>query len=184
MVDAVVIGAGHNGLVAATLLARAGWSVEVLERAPVAGGAIGSDTTDRGYVHDWGSAFYGVLHTSPVLAELGLDRRVDWARTDTPVSAVWDERERAGVMRTTAAQTAAGLGPDGAAWLELGVETDSEGRTLFVQRALFHPRGLAGHAYWWSVWPFHGVVFGGMLANIAGAAHRASSQRRAAARTR
>jgi phytoene dehydrogenase-like protein len=38
-VDAVVIGAGHNGLVAATLLARAGWSVELLERSPVAGGA-------------------------------------------------------------------------------------------------------------------------------------------------
>jgi hypothetical protein len=70
----------------------------------------------------------------------------------------------------------------GAAWLELGVETDEHGKTLFVQRALFHPRGLAGHAYWWSVWPFHGIVFGGMLANIAGAAHRASAQRKAAAR--
>ena len=70
----------------------------------------------------------------------------------------------------------------GAAWLELGVETDSAGGTVFVQRALFHPRGLAGHAYWWAVWPFHGVVFGGMLANIGGAAHRASAQRKAAAR--
>jgi uncharacterized protein YbjT (DUF2867 family) len=68
----------------------------------------------------------------------------------------------------------------GAAWLELGVDTDEQGRTLFVQRALFHPRGLAGHAYWWSIAPFHGVVFGGMLANIAGAAHRASAERRTA----
>ena len=31
------------------------------------------------------------------------------------------------------------------------------------QRALFHPRGLVGQAYWWSVAPFHDVVFGGML---------------------
>ena len=71
----------------------------------------------------------------------------------------------------------------GAAWLELAVETDESGGTLFVQRALFHPRGLAGHAYWWSIAPFHGIVFGGMLANIAGAAQRASAERRALART-
>ncbi len=69
----------------------------------------------------------------------------------------------------------------GAAWLELGVETDDQGRTVFVQRALFHPRGLAGHAYWWAVAPFHGVVFGGMLANIAGAAQRLASDRKAVA---
>ncbi|MDQ3503124.1 MAG: DUF2867 domain-containing protein, partial [Actinomycetota bacterium] len=67
----------------------------------------------------------------------------------------------------------------GAAWLELGVEVE-DGRTIFVQQALFHPRGLAGHAYWWSVAPFHGIVFGGMVANIAGAAHRAAIERRAA----
>ena len=66
----------------------------------------------------------------------------------------------------------------GAAWLELSVEKDESGKTLFVQRALFHPRGLAGHAYWWSVAPFHGIVFGGMLANIAGAAERRSADRR------
>src|SRR4051794_17161613 len=39
MVDVIVVGAGHNGLVAATLLARAGLAVEVLERADVVGGA-------------------------------------------------------------------------------------------------------------------------------------------------
>ncbi len=41
---------------------------------------------------------------------------------------------------------------------------------LFRQRALFHPRGLAGHAYWFAVSPFHGVVFGGMQRQIARAA--------------
>jgi uncharacterized protein YbjT (DUF2867 family) len=69
----------------------------------------------------------------------------------------------------------------GAAWLELKVEV-VDGRTVFVQRALFHPRGLAGHAYWRSIAPFHGIVFGGMLSNITGAAERASAERRAAAR--
>ena len=60
----------------------------------------------------------------------------------------------------------------GLAWLELIVEQDPVGRTLFRQRALFHPRGLAGHAYWWAVAPFHAFVFGGMQANVALAAER------------
>ena len=62
----------------------------------------------------------------------------------------------------------------GAAWLELSVE-EQDGRTMYVQRALFHPRGLAGHAYWRAISPFHGVVFGGMLNNITGAAERGAS---------
>ena len=68
----------------------------------------------------------------------------------------------------------------GAAWLELGVKVEN-GQTLYVQRALFHPRGLAGQAYWWSVAPFHGIVFGGMLANIARAAQHTAADRQAAA---
>jgi uncharacterized protein YbjT (DUF2867 family) len=61
----------------------------------------------------------------------------------------------------------------GLAWLELIVETDDgrpTGRTVFRQRALFHPRGLAGHLYWKAIAPFHGLVFGGMQRNIAHAA--------------
>jgi uncharacterized protein YbjT (DUF2867 family) len=58
----------------------------------------------------------------------------------------------------------------GLAWLDLRVETDDEGRTVFRQIAYFHPRGLLGQLYWWAVTPFHGVVFGGMQRNIAHAA--------------
>ncbi|MFF8971763.1 SDR family oxidoreductase [Streptomyces sp. NPDC014995] len=67
----------------------------------------------------------------------------------------------------------------GLAWLEMYAETDGAGRTRYRQRALFHPRGLLGQAYWWGVSPFHAVVFGGMARNIARAA--AAESRRAAA---
>jgi hypothetical protein len=65
----------------------------------------------------------------------------------------------------------------GLAWLELAMEEqpgdrDGSGRLIFRQRALFHPRGLLGHLYWWSVAPFHGIVFGGMQSNIARHAER------------
>ncbi len=58
----------------------------------------------------------------------------------------------------------------GLAWLELQVGSTEGGTTTFHHRALFHPHGLFGHLYWWSVLPFHGVVFGGMQRNIAKAA--------------
>jgi uncharacterized protein YbjT (DUF2867 family) len=60
----------------------------------------------------------------------------------------------------------------GRAWLELTLRRDRAGRTVYGQRAIFRPHGLLGQAYWWSLRPFHGVVFGGMLRNIAAAAER------------
>ena len=59
----------------------------------------------------------------------------------------------------------------GLAWLELSVDpAESDGTATYHQRALFYPHGLLGHAYWWSVAPFHGIVFGSMVRNIAAAA--------------
>lgn len=74
MPDAVVIGAGPNGLVAANLLADAGWSVEVLEEQPEPGGAVRHDRgVDPDFVSDLFSSFYPLAAASPVLARLGLD---------------------------------------------------------------------------------------------------------------
>lgn len=58
----------------------------------------------------------------------------------------------------------------GLAWLELRVAKAPDGGSVYRQRALFHPHGLAGHAYWWLISPFHSAVFGGMARNIAAAA--------------
>ena len=59
----------------------------------------------------------------------------------------------------------------GSAWLEFTV-ADNGSSSHLHQRALFAPRGLAGHFYWWAVWPFHGIVFGSMLRDIAAEARR------------
>ncbi|WP_031153242.1 SDR family oxidoreductase [Streptomyces xanthophaeus] len=55
------------------------------------------------------------------------------------------------------------------------------GGARYRQRALFHPHGLLGHLYWWSVSPFHALVFGGMARNIARAAERLDAPSPAAA---
>ncbi|MDP9608895.1 SDR family oxidoreductase [Streptomyces demainii] len=60
----------------------------------------------------------------------------------------------------------------GLAWLEMVVDRDARDGAVYRQRALFHPRGLAGHLYWWSVAPWHALVFGGMARNIAARAER------------
>jgi len=59
----------------------------------------------------------------------------------------------------------------GRAWLEMTVAPDGDG-SRYRQRAVFLPRGLAGHLYWWAVAPFHGLVFGGMVRNITRTAER------------
>ena len=74
-VDAIVIGAGPNGLVAANVLADAGWSVVVLEAEPEPGGAVRTaEITAPGFRNDLFSAFYPFSVASPVLRELELER--------------------------------------------------------------------------------------------------------------
>ena len=73
--DAVVVGAGPNGLVAANLLADAGWSVALLEAQPQPGGAVRTEqVTAPGFHNDLFSAFYPFTAASPVIARLDLAR--------------------------------------------------------------------------------------------------------------
>ncbi len=56
----------------------------------------------------------------------------------------------------------------GLAWLEFGLEEDlTTGGTTLTQVAIYAPKGLLGHAYWWSVWPMHGLVFPSMARTAA-----------------
>lgn len=72
--DAVVVGAGHNGLVAANILADAGWDVCVLEAQPEPGGAVRSaDYLGHEAVADVCSAFYPLGAASPAIRSLRLE---------------------------------------------------------------------------------------------------------------
>ncbi|WP_336206704.1 SDR family oxidoreductase [Nonomuraea sp. LPB2021202275-12-8] len=65
----------------------------------------------------------------------------------------------------------------GLAWLELS-QAEEDGRTVYHQRAVFHPRGLLGHLYWWLSSPFHRLIFGRMPRNVAAAAARQGAKSR------
>jgi len=80
----VVIGAGHHGLVAAAMLADAGWDVLVLEAQPEPGGAVRSAELTPGYVTDLFSSFYPMTVASPVFAALCLeDHGLRWSHAPT-----------------------------------------------------------------------------------------------------
>ncbi|MFI0012349.1 phytoene desaturase family protein [Streptomyces globisporus] len=124
MADAVVIGSGPNGLVAANLLADAGWSVEVLEAQDEPGGAVRSD---RGvhpeYVNDLFSSFYPLAAASPVLARLELHRQgLRWSHAPQVLAHPLLDG-RCAVLDRDRSATAAGLDRfapgDGEGWLGL-----------------------------------------------------------------
>ena len=83
-----------------------------------------------------------------------------------------EEIERGRLLRLRAEMRLPGL-----AWLEMRVDSNGSGPVRYQQRALFHPRGLLGHLYWWSIKPLHAIVFGGMSRNIVRAAARARHDR-------
>jgi phytoene dehydrogenase-like protein len=134
-VDAVVIGAGPNGLVAANLLADAGWSVLVLEAAPEPGGGVRSGRyVDPDFVSDHCSAFYPLAAASPVFRRLRLDDHgLRW--THAPLVLAHPMLDgRCAVLSRDPDETAAAADEladgDGAAWRRLCDRWDRVGPAL------------------------------------------------------
>jgi phytoene dehydrogenase-like protein len=120
LTDAVIVGAGPNGLAAAITLAREGLSVVVLEAADRPGGGTRSEElTLPGFLHDVCSAIHPLGVAAPFFIHLPFaEHGLEWVHPDAPVahplpdgSAVVIERSLDGMV--------ASLGRDGPAWRRL-----------------------------------------------------------------
>ena len=119
MSNAVVVGAGPNGLAAAITLARHGVEVTVLEAADEIGGGTRTSELTPGLLHDHCSAVHPMGLGSPFLRTLDLERyglRWRWPEIDLAHPL---DGGTAGVMVRSLGSTASGLGADGRAWERL-----------------------------------------------------------------
>jgi len=117
--DAIVVGAGPNGLAAAVVLARAGLSVRVYERDnAIGGGARTEELTLPGFLHDLCSAVHPQALSSGFFRAFELEKRVSFIVPEISYAHPLDDG-RSGIAWRDLDRTVDGLGVDGAAWKRL-----------------------------------------------------------------
>jgi len=142
MSEAIVVGAGPNGLAAAATLAVRGVEVTVIEAATkIGGGASSGELTVPGLVHDDCSATHPFGPGSAALAPLELERHgLEWAWPEVDLAHPFDDGSAATMLRSIE-RTAAGLGAAGAAWKRLFGPSARRFEALEqdILRPLLHP---------------------------------------------
>ncbi|MDQ6849783.1 MAG: FAD-dependent oxidoreductase, partial [Actinomycetota bacterium] len=119
-IDAVVVGAGPNGLAAALTLAEAGRRVRVYEAADEPGGGCRTaELTLSGFRHDVCSTVHSMAGVSPFLRGLDLERLGVHLRVPEIAYAHPLDGGRAALAYRDLERTADGLGRDGRAWRRL-----------------------------------------------------------------
>lgn len=118
--DAIIVGAGPNGLAAALTLARVGCRVLVLEaRSTIGGGMRTAELTLPGFQHDICSAIHPLGIGSPFFRDLPLaDFGLQWIQPDLPVAHPLEDGTAVALHRSFDA-TADAIGRDGRAWRRL-----------------------------------------------------------------
>ncbi len=118
--DAVVVGAGPNGLAAAIALADAGLSVELIEASTQVGGGLSSaELTEPGFTHDLCSAIHPFAAASPYLTSLDLERYgLEWVQPTLPYAHPLDGGDAA-AAHVDVHETAQNLGEGGDSWRRL-----------------------------------------------------------------
>ncbi len=155
MPDVVVIGAGHNGLAAAIVLASSGWSVTVVEANDIPGGAVRTEeVTLPGFRHDLFATNLNLFAGSPFLAEFkaGLERHgLDFVPSSKPFSSVFPDGRFVGVS-TDPDETAAMIGElsaaDRDAWRRLFARFEEIAPHLFPLLGAGLPSWEAARAVW------------------------------------
>jgi phytoene dehydrogenase-like protein len=165
--DAIVVGAGVNGLGCATLLARAGWRVTVLERADEPGGAIRTaEVTLPGFRHDLYATNLNLFAGSPLFAELRdelVGQGLELVAAGRPFGSVFPRGRFVGVATDpdeTAASLAAVSERDAERWRELAARFARIAPHLFPLLAQPMPSLAAARTLWrgrralGATWPY------------------------------
>lgn len=144
--DAVVIGAGPNGLTAAATLARRGWKVLVIEARTKPGGAVWSEElTLPGFIHDIGAAFFPFADYSPAFRDLDLaGAGLRWCNAPRESCHPAPDGSCVTISRDIE-QSAQSFGVDGPAWKKLALWQRSMGERL--AEALLAPLPALGPAW-------------------------------------
>jgi len=131
--DAIIVGSGINGLVAAAELSRAGWEVVVLEANPMLGGAIRTaELTAPGYQHEVFSCWHPLFVGGPAYPALkeDLDRRgVVYRNTTTPTAVTLTDGTTA--VMSSELEAEPGADGDGAAWRREMAEFGAQSKIAF-----------------------------------------------------
>jgi phytoene dehydrogenase-like protein len=152
--DVVVVGSGINGLACGALLAKAGWSVCVLERNDWFGGAIKTaEITEPGFIHDVFSAWHPLWVGGAAHAELGDDlarHGLEYLNTELPTATLFPDGAGAFLQRTAEANAA-----------ELDRHHPGDGAAWHALLADFFPHAdLAFGVLGTELWSRHGAALG------------------------